>query len=68
MFGRSSDELLLADIRAIGHSQGLIGKMFDFGDVDISTAGVAGGEIRSINVAMPDHVKRLISDAKNRYS
>lgn len=60
IFGRSSKEVRICDIRAIDvHETGLLG-ILGIGTVDFSSAGNAGVEVQFQNVRRPHQIKEMV--------
>ncbi|ESS07001.1 MAG: putative membrane protein, partial [uncultured archaeon A07HB70] len=58
----------LDKIQNTEYSQSFWGKQFDFGSIDISTAGSSGAEISLQNVADARHVREMISSLSTEYA
>lgn len=58
----------LDKIQNTEYSQSFWGKQFDFGSIDISTAGSSGAEISLQNIADARHVREIISSLSNEYT
>lgn len=61
IFSRNVQKIGLDKIQNISFSQGLLGKEFGYGNVDISTAGGSGVEMRFLAVDNPKEVQELIN-------
>jgi hypothetical protein len=60
IFGRSSKEVRIVDIRSIDvHESGLLG-LLNVGTVDFSSSGTDGVEVQFKNIRYPHHVKELV--------
>lgn len=55
-----------ADIRGINVSQGLIGRIFDYGNVEIGTAASEGEELVLHSVASPEELASLVDDLRTK--
>lgn len=53
------------DIRALNVQQDILGRIFDYGDVRLGTAGVNGWEIDMHGVRAPRELARLVNDMRN---
>lgn len=58
----------LDKIQNTEYSQSFWGKQFDFGSIDISTAGSSGAEISLQNVADARHVREMVSSLSTEYA
>jgi hypothetical protein len=54
-----------SDIRAITVYQDLLGRILDYGDVDIGTAAQAGAEISIYGVRSPKELARVLDEFRN---
>jgi uncharacterized membrane protein YdbT with pleckstrin-like domain len=69
---RSVQKIGFDKIQNISFSQGVFGNMFDYGNVDISTAGGSGVEMKFNSIENPRNVQELINkriktgDAENQ--
>lgn len=67
ILSRSRQEVGIGDIRSIGLKQGLAGRMFGVGDVEVASAGTAGVEVVFKGIAGVEGVRRTISEAKDAH-
>ncbi len=60
----------LRNIRSVEVSQSLIGKLLNFGDIDIETSASGGfhGHIHAIGIPFPHQFERLVVSNKNAYT
>lgn len=61
ILSRNVQKIGLDKIQNISFSQGALGKHFGYGNVDISTAGGSGVEMRFLGVSNPKEVQELIN-------
>ena len=54
------------DLRAITVNQGLLGRIFDYGDVALATAAQEGPEIIFIGIRAPHELAKLIDDLRQK--
>lgn len=64
IIAKNTDEVEIKDIKSINVRQGVIGRMFNYGDILIGSAGHAGIEINMPGVDKPHEVKELIRKQK----
>lgn len=61
IFSRSVQKIDFEKIQNTSFSQGIIGKSFGYGNIEISTAGGSGIEMRFISIENPREVQDLIN-------
>ncbi|WEL19936.1 PH domain-containing protein [Candidatus Nanohalococcus occultus] len=61
IFSRNVQKIGLDKVQNISFSQGLLGKNFGYGNVDISTAGGSGVEMRFLGIQEPKTVQETIN-------
>jgi uncharacterized membrane protein YdbT with pleckstrin-like domain len=61
LFSRSVKKIGFEKIQNISFSQGILGKSFGYGNIEISTAGSSGTEMRFISVSDPKEVQEMIN-------
>lgn len=61
IFSRSVQKIGFEKVQNISFSQGILGKSFGYGNVEISTAGGSGIEMRFRSVENPKEVQELIN-------
>lgn len=61
IFSRSVQKIGFEKVQNISFSQGILGKYFGYGNVEISTAGGSGIEMRFRSVEGPKEVQELIN-------
>ena len=66
IIGRTFSEVDLKDIRNVLVEYGVVGRLLGFGDVGLGTAAQAGIEIKMKGCENPEHVRRVVVDAKER--
>ena len=66
IIGKALSEIDLKDIRNVLVEYGIIGRLLGFGNVGLATAATAGVEIQMKGCKDPEHVRRLVVDAKER--
>lgn len=62
ILSKDTSDLLLADIRNVQVRQRVLQRLFDVGDVGLSSAGQAGIEIEVAGIPHPRRVAALIDD------
>jgi uncharacterized membrane protein YdbT with pleckstrin-like domain len=62
--GETVERASLAKVQNVDFTKGVLGTQFDFGTVDVSTAG--GSEVRIANVNDPDEVKLKLDEYAKR--
>jgi uncharacterized membrane protein YdbT with pleckstrin-like domain len=62
--GETVERASLAKVQNVDFTKGVLGSQFDFGTVDVSTAG--GSEVRIANVNDPGEVKRKLDEYAKR--
>ena len=66
LIGRNVSEIEVADIRNVQTHQTMLGRVLNFGDVLISTAGQSGFEIEFRNVDRPEEIAAMVRRAQKR--
>ena len=61
IFSRSVQKIGFEKVQNISFSQGILGKKFGYGNIEISTAGGSGIEMRFVSVENPREVQSLIN-------
>lgn len=61
IFSRSVQKIGFEKIQNTSFSQGILGKSFGYGNIEISTAGGSGIEMRFISIDSPREVQELIN-------
>lgn len=62
IFSRSVKKIDFDKVQNISFSQGIFGKQFGYGNIEISTAGGSGVEMRFRSIENPQEVQRKIND------
>jgi len=62
IFSRSVKKIDFDKVQNISFSQGIFGKQFGYGNIEISTAGGSGVEMRFRSIENPQKVQRKIND------
>lgn len=57
---RRTSEVELSDVRNVTIEQSLMGRLLDYGDLGISSAGGGGIELTFVDVRHPEEVKELV--------
>ncbi len=65
-FYYSTPSIKCLDLRAIGVNQGLLGRIFDFGDVSLATAGHEGPELTLSGIRAPDELALIIEELRQK--
>ncbi|MCB0328201.1 MAG: PH domain-containing protein [Bdellovibrionales bacterium] len=60
----SVPEIRYQDIRAVGVSQSFVGRLFDYGDVELNTAAQDQGELLLEGIRAPDELAELIEEIR----
>jgi uncharacterized membrane protein YdbT with pleckstrin-like domain len=61
IFSRSVQKIGFEKVQNISFSQGILGKKFGYGNIEISTAGGSGIEMRFGSIENPKEVQQLIN-------
>jgi len=61
IFSRSVQKIGFEKVQNISFSQGVLGKKFGYGNIEISTAGGSGIEMRFMSIESPREVQDLIN-------
>lgn len=61
IFSRSVQKIGFEKVQNISFSQGILGKQFGYGNIEISTAGGSGIEMRFMSIEDPREVQGLIN-------
>lgn len=61
IFSRNVQKIGLDKVQNISFSQGVIGKSFGYGNIDVSTAGGSGVEMRFLGIEKPKEVQETIN-------
>lgn len=61
IFSRNVQKIGLDKVQNISFSQGLLGKSFGYGNIDISTAGGSGVEMRLLAIDDPKKVQETVN-------
>jgi|AntDeeMinimDraft_6_1070357.scaffolds.fasta_scaffold00030_40 uncharacterized membrane protein YdbT with pleckstrin-like domain len=61
IFSRSVQKIGFEKVQNISFSQGILGKKFGYGNIEISTAGGSGIEMRFMSIEDPREVQSLIN-------
>lgn len=61
IFSRNVQKIGLDKVQNISFNQGILGKMFGYGNIDISTAGGSGVEMRFLGIDDPKTVQETIN-------
>lgn len=60
ILARATSEIELEHVRNVRVSQSLLGRILDYGNVELSTAGQSGMEIAFRAVDKPEHVAQIV--------
>lgn len=61
IFSRSVQKIGFEKVQNISFSQGILGTQFGYGNIEISTAGGSGIEMRFVSIEKPREVQELIN-------
>ena len=65
ILSKSTREISLQDIRSIKVNQGILGRILDIGDIEISSASGIDDQIKVRGISNPNHIRDMLRHGKS---